>query len=272
MVCHSVRCVSLLWSEPPGSDLEASVPAVTPGPTCVSPTPFPAPPAPPASSPFPEHAGTSLPQGRGTCCSCRLGRSLPPAGLCSRAAPAGRPAPASTPAPPAGSSLLGHLASPRSVRHRLARCGSHTRVSWPVFRHLNVRSSRPGCSSVVSVADVAPSTVPGTWQTRSESWSTGRVTEGGGRRAERAGAGNTDAGRDRRAARHGRAWAPRSGTGPGTGPLAPCVAVWTGGGEPCKVYEQGRPCQGRGARGWARMKSYSLSRGSVSSGRLIFKT
>lgn len=201
-----------------------------------------------------------------------LGHSLPPAGLCSRAAPAGRSAPASTPAPPAGSSLLGHLASPRSVRHRLARCGSHTRVSWPVFRHLNVRSSRPGCLSVVSVADVAPSTVPGTWQTRSESWSTGRVTEGGGSRAERAGAGNTDAGRDRRVARHGRAWAPRSGTGPGTGPLAPCVAVWTGGGEPCKVYEQGRPCQGRGARGWARMKSYSLSRGSVSSGRLIFKT
>lgn len=181
MVCHSVRCVSLLWSEPPGSDLEASVPAVTPGPTCVSLTPFPAPPPPPPPPPRLSLNTRAHPCLRAT--SRGLGHSLPPAGLCSRAAPAGRSAPASTPAPPAGSSLLGHLASPRSVRHRLARCGSHTRVSWPVFRHLNVRSSRPGCSSVVSVADVAPSTVPGTWQTRSESWSTGRVTEGGGRRA-----------------------------------------------------------------------------------------
>lgn len=56
------------------------------------------------------------------------------------------------------------------------------------------------------------------------------------------------------------------------GPSAPCVSVWTGGGGPCKVYEWGRPRQGRGARGRARMRSRSPSRGSVSSGRRVFKT
>lgn len=103
VVCHSVRCVSLLWSEPPGSDLEASVPAVTPGPTCVSLTPFPAPPPPPpTSSPFPEHAGTSLPQGHqpppGTLpASCRALLSRRP---CREASPGQHASPARRQQPP----------------------------------------------------------------------------------------------------------------------------------------------------------------------------